>query len=132
MRWAAAALLVVGLGAGFWLRMESQNLPVAATDRPAPETNPERDAILAEVERMEAVYQAAFAELKRSLKDADDVPPDALQAIVENLRIIDGAIEMTRVALHKDPNNRALMRLLVSVYKTKKQTLVQGKLPTRS
>jgi anti-sigma factor RsiW len=124
---AAAATVVVGLGAALWSgpfpsRVRTVQIPV-----PSPVatftagTAVVSDPILAAAERD---YEAAANALLEALQQRRSVlQPEALAAVEANLQVIDRALAEVREALVHDPANRELSRMLVSTHRKKVEVL---------
>ena len=105
---AAALLLVVaaaGTGFGFWLAANThKDVTVRADAAPA-----------CEKALLECVQVRAA--LLRDLEERrNDLSPETLKTVGNNLRVIDGAITDIRHALEGDPDNQRLQRTLVTTY----------------
>lgn len=109
---AAAAILVVGFAAGLMLR-------------PAPEPDP--SILLASYQEAEAEYRRITRDLQgRMAARRDDLSPETLAIVEENLRIIDEAIQEVRTALEKDPANVGNGRRFTHLYGRKVALLQQA------
>ncbi|MEX0912488.1 MAG: zf-HC2 domain-containing protein [Gemmatimonadota bacterium] len=109
--WAmgVAAALVIGIGLGRQLAEQSPQLRLPATAA-APA---EPVAVLASYD--EPAYQAAVTDLEMILVQMrDELRPETVEAVEENLAIIDQAIEDARAALLADPVNESLHRHLAA------------------
>jgi hypothetical protein len=102
---AAAALLILGLGtwwAGFSLD----------TGKPA-----DRNAsnLSEEIRKAEDEYDRARQALLATYeKHCDSLDPETREVIQKNMSVISGAIGEIRTALAKDPDNAAVLRMLVA------------------
>lgn len=66
----------------------------------------------------EAEYARARETLLKCLEQrAENLPPETLDSVRENLEVIDGAIEEIRLALSEDPNNQQLLQMLLFAYR---------------
>jgi Putative zinc-finger len=109
---AAAAFLLVALGsgaAGYWLR----DVPAAR----APSID---------VARFESQVDTASAELAAAVEARrDELDPETYETVQRNLAIIDAAIEETRRALERDPDDRRAADALVAAHQQKIRLLRQ-------
>lgn len=107
-RWvlAAAALLLLALGSSLTVLLSRPgSAPVSAVQTAG---------------NLEAQYAAASAELLTALDKArSHLSPATIATIERSLRIIDAAIEESRLALAKDPGNEALSQLVVAAWRQK-------------
>jgi hypothetical protein len=107
-RWglAAAALLLIALSSGV----------TAVLLRPAPGAVSAR----LDVSALEAQYAAVSEDLTGALeKVRSRLQPETMATIERNLRIIDTALDETRLALAKDPGNPALGQMVVAAWRQK-------------
>ena len=124
MSWfgAVAAALVLGVGLG---RIFPGNSPQTASGggtgtAPVPAVTP--TAMLASYE--EPAYDQAVAELEAILAAMrEDLEPETVQVVEENLAIIDQAIAEARAALLQDPANQQLHSHLSHTMKKKLDVL---------
>jgi anti-sigma factor RsiW len=124
---AAAATVVVGLGAALWSgpfasRVRTVQIPVPSPVMTfAAGTAVVSDPILAAAERD---YEAASNALLEALqRRRAALQPEALAAVEANLQVIDRALAEVRQALAHDPRNRELSRMLVSTHRKKVEVL---------
>jgi anti-sigma factor RsiW len=124
---AAAATVVVGLGAALWngplpSRVRTVQIPVPSPVMTlAAGTAVVSDPILAAAERD---YEAAANALLEALqRRRAGLQPEALAAVEANLQVIDRALAEVRQALVHDPANRELSRMLVSTHRKKLEVL---------
>ena len=76
---------------------------------------------------IEQQYSTELEQLQQLLRDnREDLAPETVQILEENLRIIDSAINEARTALAKDPNSHTLGELLKSAYQRKVELLKQA------
>lgn len=69
-------------------------------------------------------YQGAIEALEATLAQrADQLDPQTVETVRQNLEIIDAAIQDARAALDADPGNSGLSRTVTATYKTKLQLL---------
>ena len=77
-----------------------------------------------ELDRVEARFITATDELAQVLREQrDQLAPETIRILEENLAIIDGALEEARAALRADPGNRALSEMLMAAYEKKLELL---------
>lgn len=119
---AAAAVLLVALSstATVVLVGGGGSDPVPLVQAPAPVAGPEALASLASFREAEAEYVRTAADLQAVL-DArrEQLAPETVQVLEENLRIMDGAIREARAALEADPASTELPHVLSSTYQEK-------------
>lgn len=103
---ASVALLVLG-AASVWLAVSGRApgvAPVAERETAAPD-----GTVSLAADYGDAVYEAAVADLEAALDASrDELDPQTVRTIEQNLAIIDRAIEDTRRALAADPNSTYL------------------------
>jgi antitoxin component HigA of HigAB toxin-antitoxin module len=126
-RWAglaAAALVVVSLGATGWLLWRgSAPSTVADVDR---EERLLSEQAFKDVERSEEQYTRAIEELSRLVAPKLDMPESALLiALRDRLQTIDTAIAESRAQIEQNPFNAQLRRQLLYIYQEKRRTLEQ-------
>jgi len=116
-RTAAAAVLILATTAvvSYWLGRSSVTFPPSAgAESPG--------ATLAG--GVETEFAEARLKLRAWLADnRGSLPPDSLQRIEGNLRVIDDSIAQIRAALDKDPTSPELNRLLLATYRREVQLL---------
>ena len=114
---AAALLLIVaaaGTGLGFWLaRNTPKDVSVRADAAPSCE-----QALL-------ECVQARNVLLRDLEERRNDLSPETLKTVRDNLRVIDEAITDIRHALEGDPENLRLQRMLVTTYEKEVGFLAQ-------
>lgn len=114
---AAAAILTVGIGLGRSLPRASG--PIALETSVA---TPPTITLVAD----EAAYDATVADLREVLAGMRaDLQPETVEAIEENLRIIDSAIDDARAALAADPASDFLLHR-ISIYKQTKLDVLRA------
>jgi predicted anti-sigma-YlaC factor YlaD len=124
---AAAATVVVGLGAVLWSGPSPSRVRTVQIPAPSPETTLVAgtvlvsDPVLAAAERD---YEAAANALLEALQQRRArLQPEALAAVQANLEVIDRALAQVRQALVQDPANPELSRMLVSTHRKKVEVL---------
>ena len=124
---AAAATVVIGLGAVLWSGPFPSRVRTVQIPAPSPEitllagTAVVSDPILAAAERD---YEAAANALLEALQQRrGGLQPEARAAIEANLQVIDRALAEVRQALVHDPRNPELSRMLVSTHRKKVEVL---------
>ena len=124
---AAAATVVVGLGAVLWNGPSPSRVRTVQIPAPSPETMlvagtaVVSDPVLAAAERD---YEAAANALLEALQQRRArLQPEALAAVETNLQVIDRALAEVRLALVQDPANPELSRMLVSTHRKKVEVL---------
>jgi hypothetical protein len=119
---AAALILVATSVTTLYLRRAPQP---AAVPPSGPATAIDAAAALnPDVAAAEADFTRATASLLEVLRARGrDLPPEALQAIEANLRIVDQAISDARAALKRDPSNARLGRIVTATYQMKADLL---------
>lgn len=126
--WAAAAVLLIALSSTVTAILMNQRSASGIADarRPVAEPAPPGTA-LTHLPTWEAEYLRAMAELVTTLEDLrGSLPPKTVALIEANLRIIDQAIQESRVALAHHPNNEALGQMLAATYRRKLELLRQA------
>lgn len=139
-RWAplaAAAMVLVVLSSGItaMLMRAGGETPVAVVQVPVPTADAARPtSALAAFRPTEREYLGALETLEGELAARrDQLSPQTIATIEENLRIIDQAIAETRDALESDPGNAELPLLLSGVYRKKVELLQSAiQIPARS
>jgi hypothetical protein len=123
---AVAAALLLAVGASVWIAsggLASRGpAGVPAIDGPAAATGPGQPpgAIEDEVRLAAGDYQEAIAGLEQ-VATAEDSPldPAIAAALRENLEVLDQAIDESRVALEKQPENRVAQESLFEAFRRK-------------
>ncbi len=129
---AAAAVLLVALSSALTLQLArtGPGLPGTAANVPgAPAEAPARFASLGEeaVTTLEEAWAPTLRELEAALvRNRDQLRPETLQVLEENLRIIDQAIRDAREALAADPASAGAARALNGMYETRAHVLRQA------
>ena len=73
---------------------------------------------------METDYQAAAtARMEALLERQDEMEPETLASVQQNLAVIDAALVEVHRALEKDPNRPELERMLVSTHRKRVDVL---------
>ena len=117
----AAAVVLVALSAGTTaLLLRDRGVPVTAVDGAASSSRPEPTPGLVRMEGVEAKLVAATADLERAISEQrEQLAPETVRVLEENLAIIDVALAESRRALRDDPGNRALSEILMAMYERK-------------
>lgn len=117
-RWIAAAAAVLVLGVGLGRRSAPPSTPPMAGGPPAVQGS----ATLTGFDQ--TAYDDAIAELQIALDElGDELKPETVAAIEENLRIIDTAIADARAALNADPANDYLQKHIDGYMRSKLELL---------
>lgn len=116
---ATTALTTMKLTGG----MDEQPTTIAAQPaQPPASANP--NAALASFQPVEAEYEKAISDLQAVLDTKrEQLAPQTVATLEENLRIIDEAIRESREALAADPNSPELARMLSDTYDAKLNVL---------
>jgi len=115
--WATAAAAILTLGIGLGRSLPRVTTPPGFVEAPAAATP-------ATLVSADPEYDAAIADLEAILSSMrDDLRPETVATIEQNLRIIDSAIEESREALLDDPANDYLNRHLSGYMQTKLEIL---------
>ena len=117
---AAAAILLIAVSSVITLFLSRQpdGGPTARIEVPTGRVD------LVSIEQQ---YTTELEQLQRLLRDnREELAPETVQILEENLRIIDTAINEARTALTKDPNSHTLGELLKSAYQRKVELLKQA------
>jgi anti-sigma factor RsiW len=123
---AAAATVVVGLGAVLWTGPPLSTVRTVQMPAPSPRMTlvagpAVSDPVLAAAERE---YEAASNALLEALQQRrSHLQPETLAAVEANLEVIDRALAEVRQALVQDPANAELSRMLVSTHRKKVEVL---------
>ena len=124
---AAAATVVVGLGAVLWTgrapaKVRTVEIPAASPRASLVSgTTGISDPVLAEAERQ---YEAAAHALLEALQQRRALlQPETLAAVEANIDVIDRALAEVRLALVQDPKNPELTRMLVATHRKKVDVL---------
>jgi anti-sigma factor RsiW len=127
---AAAAVVLVALSSTLTLLVTRERTPAAlpTASLPAATVQPARPAASpAAVPAALAAFREAETEYVRTVADLEAVfrarreqlSPQTIRVVEENLRIIDTAIREARAALEADPGSAELPLLLSSIYRGK-------------
>lgn len=126
MRWArfaAAAVLLVAASSAVTVLYMKQTMDapvVVAVNREA------AAPVLTAFQASEQTYSTAIAQLTETLQQRrDTLAPETVAAIEANLKVIDDAIQSSRMALASDPNNQASVHTMLAMYKRKVDLLQQ-------
>lgn len=115
---AAAALLVIA-SSGLTALFLRGGDPSPALPRPGEEITAETVA-WRQFSDAERQYRQVTDELARELEQRrDELAPETVRIVEENLEIIDEAIRETRNALERDPANAGLATKLTDIYRKK-------------
>jgi len=91
------------------------------------EPDPAESASFARYEAVENQYASAISDLLAALEaDRDRLPPETVQLIEENLRVIDEAIQQSLVALESAPQSLPLQQAVMTSYERKLDFLRQA------
>ncbi len=125
-RWPLGLAAAAALAAGVAVALMAGGRPAGPLDI-APSATPATVAagtLPSDLRDAEQEYAEATAQLLAALgKRRDELSPEALAAVEENLRAIDVALAQVRAALQQDPGSPQLARLLTSTHRRKVQTL---------
>lgn len=134
-RWAelavAAALIVISGGVtALFLRSR----PVAPETGPGGAPVLTAEATLASFRDAESEYLKATEDLRRALRERrDELSPETLAVVEENLRVIERAIREAWEALEKDPGQLRGGHVVTSLYRKQIELLQQAvRLPAES
>lgn len=125
---AAAAMLLMLLGGQYMLAHRpvppaSQGGGIASNIPSADEIKPELD----EFKRIASQYLDARKQLVDVLEARrDDIPPETLAVVEENLTVIASAVSDIEVALAKNPRSPKLERMLYTAYRNEVGLLQQA------
>jgi hypothetical protein len=117
---AAAAAVVIAVGLGVALRFAGRAGEPIALAPEAPFVEPAGAPIPvaatpAALSEAEVAFRTARGELRAIIEERRrTLSPRTIQAINENLEIIDAAVREIQEALVKDPGNRELKRMLIA------------------
>lgn len=117
---AAAAGLVLMLASGslVWAGLRSGGggggeIPVATGESGAPGSGGEPDARFVAAEEAFGEYDLAVSDLRRIVSEAsDELEPETVQILEENLATVEAALAEAREALLADPSGEMMSRLL--------------------
>jgi hypothetical protein len=118
-RWglvAVAAMLLVLISSGMtaWIVRSTPTAP----DPAAPAGSGAMSIAWQEFETAESEYQKVTDDLLQSLDTRrNQLAPETVQIVEDNLRLIDEAITGARAALERDPSNAALATRLTDIYR---------------
>lgn len=116
---AAAAILLIAISSVVTVLLtRDRNAPVVRATEPAP--------VRVDLVRLESRYSSELTALQETLREhRDQLAPETVRILEENLRIIDDAIQEARAALANDPQSGMLAELLRSAYQRKLDLLKQ-------
>lgn len=134
---AAAAVVLVALSSTLTLWVARERAPAslpAVTAQRTPSTPVAAPAALVAFREAEAEYVRTVADLEAVLRArGEQLSPQTVRVVEQNLRIIDGAIREARAALEADPGSAELPILLSSIYREKISVLERAvRLSTRT
>lgn len=113
---AAAAVLAVALLAS--LAIDRRSDPVAHGTVPPSAEVGTNEAVLAALSEAERDYRVSRDELLARLDERrDELDPDTVRIVLDNLEIMDRAAREIRLALEDDPADAGLRRLLLVSYR---------------
>jgi hypothetical protein len=129
LRWtgtwlAVAASLLVTLGAALWVVARGPAIPAsgnaAATGASAPTSSELVATIESELQLAASHYEKAIAGLEQ-VATASDAPldPAVMATLRQNLKVIDAAIDDSRVALRSEPGNTVAQESLFEAFRRK-------------
>ena len=82
--------------------------------------------VLTAFQASEQTYSTAISQLTETLQQRRDaLAPETVAAIEANLKVIDDAIQSSRMALAADPHNQASVHTILAMYKRKVDLLQQ-------
>lgn len=123
-RYAAAAALIAALAIGWRLGRTGPATPAAPEVAPAPATT--TFAAAAEVARSEDRTLGAKLDLLEVIaRHRDELSPETVAVLEENLRLIEEAIGEIRTAIDDDPANPRLRHRLAEKYRLEARLLQQ-------
>lgn len=116
---AAAAILLIAISSVVTVLLtRDRNAPVVRVTEPAP--------VSVDLVGLESRYSSELTALQETLREhRDQLAPETVRILEENLRIIDDAIQEARSALANDPQSGMLAELLRSAYQRKLDLLKQ-------
>lgn len=127
---AAAAAVTLVAGLSYWNQAPSpEPVPaVAVAIEPPPSTEAER--LMAEWKLAQEKADEAYRQARAGLLDAlearrDSIPPETDAALRETMAIVDNAVNELTVALADDPQNPALLNMLVATREKELNVLEQ-------
>ncbi len=113
---AAAAVVLIALSSAITTLLVRERSLVTGQDSDRLRV----PAVLAEVQAFETEYSRAVEELSAVLHERrEQLSPETVSVIEENLRIIDEAIRASRAALKADPGNQRSVHTILAMYKKK-------------
>jgi hypothetical protein len=120
--WAAAAVVLIGVLV-YWVTQMPGDMSrneYGMSDLQETTTAPPIETILADYI---STRDMLFAELEKRREELD---PETVTVVMENMRIMDQATVQIREALKKDPRNRGLERMLMASYNKQVRLLRQA------
>ncbi len=127
---AAAAVVLVTVTASITMLLMR-----SGPERPVPRaaTAPAGEAVLASYRAAENEYLRAAEDLRAVLEQRrDDLAPETVALLEENLRVVDQAIRQMWTALENDPGHAGNRRLFKALYRKKVMLLQQAiRLPSQ-
>jgi hypothetical protein len=127
LRWAAVFVLAIGLSWGLlslpsWLGSRSGDV---ASSAPAAAEFSARELVGARTAALlEGAYAPSISTLQRILADTrDQLDPETVQVVDDNLAVIEEAIARVRAALESDPESAPALRSLDSLFNAQLRVL---------
>lgn len=118
---AAAAVALIAITSIVTLRLTHSSEEVRISQQPAPAP------ASVDLVSIELQFSTELETLQRALREnREQLAPETVQILEENLRVIDSAIQEARSALARDPNSSTLGELLKSAYQRKLELLKQA------
>lgn len=127
-RWgllAAAAMVLIGVSSGITAYLIRE--PATPTPAAPSSDQPHFSAVVWEQFRdAEQKYQQVTDELLAAMEQRrDELDPETIRVVEDNMRLIDRAIAESRTALEKDPSNGHLANKLSDIYRKRVDFLLQ-------
>ncbi len=121
---AVAASLILTLGAALWVVARGPVVPPGGNEAGSAAEAPTSSELVASIESelqlAAAHYEKAIAGLEQ-VATASDAPldPEVMATLRENLKVIDTAIDDSRLALRREPENRVAQESLFEAFRRK-------------
>lgn len=119
---ATAFVLAISVGVGTWMTTGPRLLEDPEAIRELASSLRDRDGV--------TVVRTSLLALLEERRD--ELPPDALSLLEENLAHIDRAIAEIHIAFEQNPENAALLSMLAAVYRSEVDMLEQFEKWTRT